>query len=55
MIKFNDTAVSIVKSTELVNGGFFTHTRLGFYCVRLVGMKAALDDAILLLMQSALS
>ena len=55
MIKFNDTAVSIVESTELVNGGFLRTRALGFYCVRLVGMKAALDDAILLLMQSALS
>ena len=33
----------------------FLHTRaLGFNCVRLVGMKAAPDDAILLLMQSIL-
>ena len=47
MIKFNDTAVSIVESTELqVVNGSFLHTRaLGFNCGRLVGVKAALDDA----------
>ena len=46
MIKFNDTAVSIVESTELLVNGSFLHTRaLGFNCGRLVGVKAALDDA----------
>ena len=47
MIKFNDTAVSIVESTELlVNGSFLLTRALGFNCGRLVGVKlAALDDA----------
>ena len=46
MIRFNDTTVSFVERRERAFEWKFLRTRaLGFYCVRLVGVKAALDDA----------